>query len=69
VNGAVPRGRRGGTRELVEEEDAVAGEADLARTGDAAAADEAGVGDGVVGERKGRRARRARPAGRRPAME
>ena len=35
--------------ELVEEEDAVVGEGDFARAGNGAAADEARVGDGVVG--------------------
>jgi hypothetical protein len=34
--------------QLIEEEDAVVGEADFSRARDAAAADEAGVGDGVI---------------------
>jgi hypothetical protein len=49
-------------RQSDEEEDAVVGETHFSRPGDAAA-DEAGVGDGVVGQRKGRRARRAWPGG------
>jgi hypothetical protein len=55
--------------QLVEEEDAVVGEAHLPRAGNAAAADEAGVGDRVMRRAEGRRARRAWPAGRRPAIE
>ena len=39
--------------ELVEEEQAVVGEGDFAGAGDHAAADEAGVGDGVVGRAEG----------------
>jgi hypothetical protein len=35
--------------QLVQEEDTVVGQAHLARLGDRAAADETGVGDGVVG--------------------
>ena len=42
--------------ELVEEEDAAVGEADLAGSGPAPAADEAGVRDGVVGRAEGPRA-------------
>jgi hypothetical protein len=40
-------------RELVEEEDAVVGEAHFPGTRDAPTADEAGVGDGVVGRAEG----------------
>ena len=39
--------------ELVEKEEAVVGEGDFAGAGDHAAADEAGVGDGVVGRAEG----------------
>ena len=42
-------------REFVEEEDAVVGDADFARGGNHAAADEADVGDGVVGGAEGAR--------------
>jgi hypothetical protein len=64
-------GRQGVTAELgqlVEEKDTVVGEAHLPRAGDAAAADEAGVGNTVMERAEGRRQRRAWPAGRRPAM-
>jgi hypothetical protein len=44
--------------QLVEEEHRVVYEAHLAGAGNGAAADETGVGDGMVGERKGRRERR-----------
>jgi len=39
--------------QLVQEEDAVVGEADLSRAAEAAAADEAGIGDGVMGGAEG----------------
>jgi hypothetical protein len=48
--------------QLVEEEDAVMGEADLPRTRDVAAADEARVGDGVVGRTEGAAGRSSRRA-------
>ena len=51
---------------LVEEEDAVVGEGDLARFGDGAAADQTGIGDGVVGGTKGAGGDQRRAVGEEP---
>ena len=55
-------------RQFVQEEHAVVGQADLPGPGDAAAADEPGVRDGVVRRPERRRGSRAWPGGRRPMM-